>query len=53
MVVDGYVGPQTQKWITHFQIEPRTRGNNIATDRIVDRARFGTAAASISGTFYR
>jgi peptidoglycan hydrolase-like protein with peptidoglycan-binding domain len=52
MAVDGYFGPQTRQWIQHFQLESRRRGNNIATDGVVDPARHGTAAATISTTFY-
>lgn len=50
--VDGFYGQQTQKWINHFQIESRNRGNNIATDGIVDRATKGTQISSMSKTAY-
>ena len=50
LVVDGMAGPVTFQWIVHFQKEGKARGNNIATDGRVDRAR--GFVGSLSGTQY-
>jgi hypothetical protein len=51
LVVDGIAGLTTFQWISHFQNEAKPRGNRIATDGQVDKAR-GLVFATLSKTQY-
>lgn len=50
LVVDGWIGPTTVKWIHNFQTKVKSLGGSIAVDSRVDRAL--GAQSSVSKTTY-
>lgn len=52
ITIDGSCGPQTLRYIKHFQDEATKRGANVKRDGRVDPVQSGTVVGSISKTFY-
>src|SRR5262249_26735498 len=50
MVIDGIIGPITQRWINRFQLDTRNAGRSVRVDGIVNQAH--GSVASISRTVY-